>query len=295
MQDQNNEEPQKQDQHHPSETDRGIPPPQRDDTHIEPTTADGLLAARPRWRERWRQLAAVAVIVVAALAAIVVTAGGSSDPPRPGSREANATAQAITVLLAGIPQSANALGEPKAPITLKWYGDLECPFCKEFALGALTTLIARWVRTGLLRIEYLSMETATREPKAFPTQQVAALAAGMQGKMWNYIETFYHEQGEEDTGYVTENYLHHLASQIPGLTLSLWSEDRHDAVLASQVIAERQAARRAGYRGNPTFLIGLTNGGMYKLKSRSLTNPTPYNQAIEYLLEMSTAEIGGAK
>ena len=41
----------------------------------------------------------------------------------------------------------------------------------------------------------------------FKDQQVAALAAGMQKKFWNYAELFYHEQGQEDTGYVTESYL----------------------------------------------------------------------------------------
>jgi protein-disulfide isomerase len=285
MQDQNNEDPSReQDPKHQPSVDLGIPPPQRDEAHMEPPTAEGVISARARRSSRWEQLAAVLVIVVAALAVIVVTAGASNVPPKPGSAEANTTDRAITALLAGTPQSANTLGKPAAPITLEWYGDLECPFCKEFALGALPTLITRWVRTGQLKIEYLSMETATRELKVFQTQQIAALAAGMQNKMWNYIETFYHEQGEEDSGYVTEQYLHNLASQIPGLDITLWREDRHYPELAGQLATERHAASRARYRGTPTFLIGLTRGRMYKLKPGSLTNPAPYNRAIEYLI-----------
>ena len=50
----------------------------------------------------------------------------------------------------------------------------------------------------------------------FKTQQIAALAAGKQSKAWNYLELFYHEQGEEDTGYVTESYLQGLAHQVAG-------------------------------------------------------------------------------
>jgi hypothetical protein len=34
------------------------------------------------------------------------------------------------------------------------------------------------VRPGKLKIEYRSLETATREPETFHTQQLAALAAG---------------------------------------------------------------------------------------------------------------------
>jgi protein-disulfide isomerase len=250
---------------------------------MEVTIADGPTSRRSRRPARWRALAIVTAIVLAALAVIVVTTGAGSTPPKPGSHGANATARAITALLAGIPQSRNVLGEPTAPITLEWYGDLECPFCREFALGALPTLISRWVRNGQLRIEYLSMETATRQPKVFQTQQIAALAAGLQDRMWNYIETFYHEQGEEDSGYVTEQYLHNLAIQVPGLDLALWSEDRYDPELAGQVIAERATARRARFPGTPTFLIGRTGGTMHKLRQLSLTDPTPYDEVIEYL------------
>ena len=104
------------------------------------------------------------------------------------------------------------LGNPNAPVTLAYFGDLECPICKEFTLGALPSIIQKQVRTGKLKIEYRSLETATHEPEIFKTQQIAALAAGKQNKMWNFVETFYHEQGEENTGYVTESYLQELAA-----------------------------------------------------------------------------------
>ncbi len=120
---------------------------------------------------------------------------------------------------------------------MQYFGDLECPICKKFTLGALPTIIQKWVRTGKLKIEYRSLETATREPEVFKTQQVAALAAGKQNKMWNFIETFYHEQGEEDSGYVTESYLQNIASQVPGLNLAQWTSDRSNPELANQVTA----------------------------------------------------------
>jgi protein-disulfide isomerase len=235
-------------------------------------------------RMRLRRLAIVAVAVATALAVIVVTAGGSSSPPRPGGPHAIATARAVSALLAGVPQRANTLGQPTARVTLRWYGDLQCPFCKEFTLGALPSIVRRWVRGGQLKIEYLSFETATREPKVFQAQQVAALAAGMQDKMWNFIETFYREQGEEDSGYVTERYLRGIAGQIPGLNVPLWSQDRHDPRLAAQVLAEGLAATRARFSGTPTFLIGLSGATLRRFRYSTLTDPRPFEEAIEYLL-----------
>jgi protein-disulfide isomerase len=236
-------------------------------------------------RARLTHLAIMAALVAAAIVVVLVVTGASGgSPPRPGSRQATTTEQEVNVLLAGIPQRANVLGQPTAPVILKWFGDLECPFCKEFTLGALPSIIRKWVRGGQLKIEYHSMETATREPKVFETQQVAALAAGMQNKMWNFIETFYHEQGEEDSGYVTETYLHGIASQIPGLNLALWAEDRFDPELASMVAADRQAVKSAHFRGTPSFLLGRTEGELRKFTHGSLTNPTSFNEAIEALL-----------
>jgi protein-disulfide isomerase len=256
-------------------------------SHREPEPgADGTperADARRVRRARLTRLAIVVALVAAAIVAVLVTTGPSS-PPRPGSPAANATDHEIGLLLADVPQHANTLGQSTAPITLKWYGDLECPYCKEFTLGALPSIIGRWVRGGQLKIEYLSMETATREPKVFQTQQVAALAAGMQDKLWNYIETFYHEQGEEDSGYVTERYLQGLARQIPGLNIDLWTEDRFDPELASEVVAERQSARKAHFHSTPTFLIDRDGGKSYRIKPRSLTQPHLFNEAIEYLL-----------
>src|ERR1700685_2396304 len=75
------------------------------------------------------------------------------------------------------------------------------------ATQAPPSIIDSYVRNGKVKIEYRSMETATRDPDTFDIQQVAALAAGQQDKLWNFIELFYHEQGKEDSGYVTESFL----------------------------------------------------------------------------------------
>src|SRR5207245_10064574 len=135
-------------------------------------------------------------------------------------KAANQTVAAVSSLLNGIPQSGNVLGSPKAPVTLQFFSDLECPVCKEFTLGALSPLIQSWVRSGKLKIEDRALETATREPETFKTQQAAALAAGKQGKMWDYLEIFYREQREEGSGYVTESYLPGLAAQLAGLNVA---------------------------------------------------------------------------
>jgi protein-disulfide isomerase len=168
---------------------------------------------------------------------------------------------------------------------VQYFGDLECPICKEFTLGALPTLIPKFVRTGQVKIEYHSLETATREPEVFKTQQVAAYAAGKQNLAWYFIETFYHEQGEEDSGYVTEKYIQGIASQVPGLNVADWTADRSDPVLANEVTTDAQAANNAGFTGTPSFLIGKTGGKLQPYTPSSLTEPGPFSETLEKLLK----------
>jgi protein-disulfide isomerase len=194
--------------------------------------------------------------------------------PPEGSEETGA-------LLADIPQSANALGSATAPVTLQYFGDLECPFCRDFTLEVLPSMIERWVRAGDLRIEYHALETATREPEVFVAQQVAVLAAGKQDRAWYFIETFYREQGEEGSGYVTDRFLQGIASEVPGLNLSQWNSDRSDPQLAGEIAADARAAESAGLNGTPSFLIGRSAGAMTTFVS---TDATSVDAAIEGLL-----------
>jgi protein-disulfide isomerase len=243
-------------------------------------------AARAKRRTRLTQLGVVVAIVVVVIVGIAIaTNSGKTTTVKPGTSTANANVAAVSTLLNGIPQNGNVIGNPNAPVTLKYYGDLECPICKDFTLGVLPALIPKYVRTGKLKIEYHSLETATREPEVFKNQQVAALAAGKQQRAWNFIELFYHEQGEESSGYVTESYLQGLASQVPGLNLATWTTARSSPALANEVTADAQAANQAGFTGTPSFELGKTGGTLQKLEAGTFTEAAPYETAIEKQLK----------
>lgn len=240
-------------------------------------------AAQSAQRKRMIQLGGVAAVVVVIIAIIVVASGsgGSKTAPAPKSAAANTAQAEVVKLLQGIPQSASVLGNPSAPVKLVYYGDLECPFCKQFTLTALPSIIAKDVRTGKAKIEYRSMQTATREAETFHTQQVAALAAGKQSRMWYYVELFYHEQGEEDSGYVTESYLQGLAAQVPGLNLGQWSEDRNNQAYVNQVVSDAQSANQLGFTGTPSFVLEKAGAAPRKVESPSLTDPKGLEDEIE--------------
>ncbi|MGA2163393.1 MAG: thioredoxin domain-containing protein [Solirubrobacteraceae bacterium] len=271
----------------PSDTDPDLTRKERREQARTERKAMEAAAAQSAQRKRLIQLGGVIGVVVVIIIVIVVASSGGSSGGGSGLAKGsavNANVTAVDSVIKGIPQSGNVLGNPNAPVTLQYFGDLECPICREFTLGALPKVIQKYVRTGKVKIEYNSLETATDEQETFRTQQVAAYAAGKQNLAWYFIELFYHEQGQEKTGYVTENYLQGLAQQVPGLNLPNWSAARNDPAYAEQVTHDAQVANAEGFTGTPSFLIGKSGQHMEKLENPNLEEPSSFEAAINKLL-----------
>lgn len=220
-------------------------------------------AERARRERRLRMVGGTVVLALAIVAVLIAVSSGSGKKEtglQTGKAKAT-TVAAVESLFQGIQQSGTTLGNPNAPVTMTYFGDLECPTCQAFTLsGGFPQLVSNDVRQGKVKIVYKSFETATRDPNVFKTQQVAALAAGEQQKFWNYADLFYREQGAEDSGYVNEAFLQGLAKQVPGLNLVKWQSDRNNPALANQVAADVAAGNKIGVSGTPTLVFSGPKG-----------------------------------
>jgi protein-disulfide isomerase len=241
-------------------------------------------------------LAAIIVVVVV----VVISSSGSSTPAptKPHSAAATANVNAVSSLLAGIPESGQTLGKPSAPVTITEYADLDCPVCDAFALppshntsdgspgtGYLDKLISQYVRPGKAKIVFRSLETATSTANGsmWVPQQAGAYAAGLQGKAWYYIELFYYEQQSETSSYVTQSFLQGIAQQIPGLNFSKWNSDRQSQALASQVAADGQIANNRNFSSTPTIVIQGPKGQANPIQSL----PSSYGQLTSEIQQVS--------
>lgn len=230
----------------------------------------------------WSLLLALALLI----AVVVVGIGGSAPERRPATPKEPNAAQRTFVLLAGIPQRGSVLGYPKAPVTLQFFGDLQCKESRHVMLGALPFLIRHWVREGKLRIRFRSAETDTRLAGGwleFREQQAAALAAGRQGKLWNFIDAFYREQGPEGIGYVDEAFLNQIAT-LAGVEMQRWESDRTPQTWYARIGADDRLGKTSGLKSTPSFLIGPTGGPAQPLRHFSLEEPRVFDEAIRELL-----------
>jgi protein-disulfide isomerase len=234
--------------------------------------------------------AAVFFALVILLGAIGVAAHGSRSlgRQRQAAPPAPPPVSRTFALLVGIPQQGAVLGYPNAPVTLQFFGDLQCIDSRRVMLGALPFLIRHWVREGKLQIRFRAVETDTRAAGGwyeFREQQTAALAAGRQGKFWNFIDVFYREQGPERTGYVDEAFLNRIGTEA-GLNLRRWSDDivpfQNTWVKRSET--DKALALAKDLESTPSFLIGRTGGPALALRHFSLEEPKVFDEAIRKLL-----------
>jgi protein-disulfide isomerase len=201
-------------------------------------------------RRRW-QLGALAVLA-AALAAVVASlaTSGSTSELKPGRPVPGAGA--AVALLRGIPQEGIALGSQLAPVTLVEFGDLQCPACAQFATGVLPQLVARFIRSGRVRLVFRAID----EIGADSTRAArAAYALAAQDHMFEFMDLAYRNQGLENSSYVTDTYLRALAGAIPGVNVTLALATRGSPAAQAQLAQARALAAQFHISSTPSFLL----------------------------------------
>ncbi len=201
-------------------------------------------------RQRLIKLAsAIGFLAVAAVAVLVVVSQSQTSGGDAGNISETAEVQQ---LLSGIPQTGTVLGPPAVKVTLYEFGDLQCPVCKGYSEEILPTVIENKVRSGEAKIDFRNYTIigAQSTPAG-----AAAIAAGEQGRGWNFIELFYRNQGEENSGYVTDKFLTAIAKGAGVPDIARWNKDRKSAQVLSEVKATSSEAERLNFTGTPSFAV----------------------------------------
>jgi protein-disulfide isomerase len=225
-------------------------------------------------RNRLYQLGGVAVAaLVVVVALIVISASGGSK-----KKTSTTNAASVSSQLAGIPQQGFAIGRADAPVTIDEFADLQCPYCREFAVGALPDLISKEVRTGKLRIVFHPLAIIGQD--SLTAARVAA-AAARQNKLWQFVETFYDNQQEENSGYVTDAFLTKIANQA-GVDVKRAFAVRTTPAVTGALQQSLNAANALHVSGTPTFFISK-EGGSPKQLNVDYTKAQPFISAVEKL------------
>jgi protein-disulfide isomerase len=222
-----------------------------------------------------------ALLITAALCAAVLIAvftSGSTSELAPGKPVPGA-AQTLA-LFAGIPQHGDALGDPRAPVTLVEFGDLQCPACSVFAQGALPQIVSRYVRPGRVLLVFRGLDFIGGDSRR---AALMAGALGEQNRLWQFIELMYRNQGLENSSYVTDRYLSALATAIPGVDVARALSVRNSAAVEAQVDQAQALARQLKLTSTPSFLLSASGAPARRFSPQSL-DASSFSQALDRVL-----------
>jgi protein-disulfide isomerase len=190
-----------------------------------------------------RLVAALGASAVLVAAGIAVSASGGSKPATP--------APAASTMFRGIPEHDGVLGDPRAPLTLTEYVDLQCPICATASEQTLPWLVENYVRTGKAKLELRTLHFIGPD-----SERAARVAAGAerQGRLWPFVEAFYAAQGSENSGYATDGFLRSV-SKAAGVDAGKALAAADDEFALRRLERASADAARVGVDATPTFTV----------------------------------------
>jgi protein-disulfide isomerase len=247
--------------------------------------AERAQAAAAQRRRRLMMLGGVlAAAVVVVVVAIAVSSGGgdkASDRPAAAQNASGAIPgqKESAEMLAGIPQKGIYLGNPNAPVRLVEFADLQCPICREYSLQSLPQLVQDYVRTGKVRMEFRNLSFLGPDSV---TAGRAAAAAAQQNKLWNFADVLYYNQGEENSGYVTSQFIDRI-NKAAGVDSAEADAFAKSAASQEPLGTANTMANQLGVNATPTILVGK-RGGALKAVNADATDVNAYKSAIDAVL-----------
>jgi protein-disulfide isomerase len=243
-------------------------------------------AARARQRQRLWILGGVAALaVVIAIVAVLASSSGSGGKKRLQAGEKVPGQKETAALFAGIPQRGIQLGNPRAPVTMVEFADLQCPYCRQYTEQSLATLVNTYVRPGKVTMIFRNVSfLGTDSARA---AQMAG-AASLQNKLWPFIDLFYANQQEENSGYVTDDFLRRIGSGVAGLDVTRAMNDRGLPVVQRMMDEAQTQWQSNGFSGTPSFMVGPTGGRLEALEPKTL-GPGAFTPTLDKLLASTGA------
>jgi protein-disulfide isomerase len=200
----------------------------------------------------------VAVVVAGLIIAGAVIWNGSRPVPSAGSGQADASSVDIkNVKTDGDP----FIGKADAPITIAFWSDFQCPFCKKFELETFPSIVKDYVDSGNVKIVFKDVVFLS------PRMGMDSLTAVLYGQsVWKLYPESYLEwrmamfvaQDEEGGGFGDAASIEKLNATIRGIDAAKVAEDVKTNMDAYTQVANATTAeaQKLGVNATPSLIIG---------------------------------------
>lgn len=161
------------------------------------------------------------------------------------------------------------IGNPNAPITVAFWSDFQCPFCKAFEVGhpqvatppALPEIIKNFVDTG--KVKVIFKDVVFLSPRMGMDSQTGVEYSLAVWKLYpelyfTWRTAVFEAQDEEGAGFGDAKSIDALNATIAGIDAAKVAADviANKAAYDAVAQATTQEAQKLGVRATPSFIVG---------------------------------------
>jgi len=203
----------------------------------------------------------------------VVSASDMSGLPKVGnanwSGQLDGAADA-NALFNGIPQTGLVLGKPTAPVEMEMFIDVQCPFCQDYDVNNLPTVVKDDIKSGKVQLHLQPWAFIGGAGSQSFSGRLGLIAASFQNKGYEYAKVLYDKQGTEDTGWLTGRQMALIAASVNGLNLKKWQQSANGSAVKQIASTVDRLAAKAKVQGTPTVLVGCAGNTLQNVTSPQL-------------------------
>ena len=155
-------------------------------------------------------------------------------------------------------QGSPLLGNPTAPVTIIDFSDFQCYLCARYVKSTEPLINQTYIQSGKVALVFKHLPN-----RGFDSLRasLAAQCTNDQGKFWHFHQLLYKNQKPIDSGWVSNDNLKELASQISGLNIQQLEECLKNEKYKSFLESDLALASSFGFQDTPSFIIVNSKDG----------------------------------
>lgn len=155
-------------------------------------------------------------------------------------------------------QGSPLLGNPTAPVTIIDFSDFQCYLCARYVKSTEPLINQTYIQSGKVALVFKHLPNRGFDSLG---ASLAAQCTNDQGKFWHFHQLLYKNQKPIDSGWVSNDNLKELASQISGLNIQQFEECLKNEKYKSFLESDLALASSFGFQDTPSFIIVNSKDG----------------------------------
>jgi protein-disulfide isomerase len=206
-----------------------------------------------------RYLTPIAVLLGAVILAAAYVFGGGGTLNTGGNPQAGGQPAAVAVDIKNVKTAGDPyVGDVNAPVTMAFWFDYQCPFCKLFETNVTAKLYTDYVQTGKLRIIFKDFQFLGQDSND------AALFARAVWELYPdkfyvwYQAMFVAQDDEGDRGFGDLASIQVVSKTIPGIDVDKVTAlmNQKKSTYEAAIAANRAEGASLGVNGTPATIVG---------------------------------------